>query len=431
MSQFLTLEEAAERLGVEYKTIYRLVRAGDLPAGKVGRIYRIREDDLLAYFDRQKQLLAEQTKRTGPTALEGRRCGACDKPLLSELSTAGRCDECGRDICQACWAIHKVRRCAAHPAPAAAPPAAGPGPSAPGAAWAALGRTTAGADDTGPRRRADAKEEVAAAIARLRQAGCPVVTPPEVETLAGGFLRAFAQRLETIDELPDPLTRRAILLEQARVKHVLEPAARRGPDLSGPWLSRFSLRSGGWGRPRAALVLEAHCLIRGARLTAPGYDADPLDEADLSPLLHELRERAKREACFHVALLGSPTGWCASAVALVTQAQGGRAFRDRRVGVALHDLHADAAYLDESDARLWGFWALLAPRRYADAVARCTVQVRELVARFQCVSLKTAVESCAVYTGWVRAAFDELATGAEFELTDLPKVGMALARRPV
>ena len=31
MAGFLTLEEAAERLGVEYKTIYRLVRSGELP----------------------------------------------------------------------------------------------------------------------------------------------------------------------------------------------------------------------------------------------------------------------------------------------------------------------------------------------------------------------------------------------------------------
>lgn len=55
MSKFLTLEEAAERLGVEYKTVDRFVRQGELPAGKVGRVYRIREEDLDGYFERQKQ----------------------------------------------------------------------------------------------------------------------------------------------------------------------------------------------------------------------------------------------------------------------------------------------------------------------------------------------------------------------------------------
>ena len=76
MSGFLTLEEAAERLGVEYKTVYRLVRSGDIPAGKVGRIYRIRDEDLEGYFERQKRLLARETSRSGLTALEGRRCAA-------------------------------------------------------------------------------------------------------------------------------------------------------------------------------------------------------------------------------------------------------------------------------------------------------------------------------------------------------------------
>lgn len=31
-------------------TVYRLVRAGDLPAVRVGRGYRIREKDLLTYL---------------------------------------------------------------------------------------------------------------------------------------------------------------------------------------------------------------------------------------------------------------------------------------------------------------------------------------------------------------------------------------------
>ena len=81
MSKYLTVGEAASRLGVEYKTVYRLIRSGDIPAGKIGRIYRIREGDLSAFFDRQKQHVAAQAGRTGLTALEGRRCGACGNPM--------------------------------------------------------------------------------------------------------------------------------------------------------------------------------------------------------------------------------------------------------------------------------------------------------------------------------------------------------------
>ena len=75
MPSYLTIEEAAERLGVDYKTVYRLIRCGEIAAGKIGRVYRILDTDLDAYFSRQKQLMARQTR--GLKALEGTRCAAC------------------------------------------------------------------------------------------------------------------------------------------------------------------------------------------------------------------------------------------------------------------------------------------------------------------------------------------------------------------
>lgn len=49
-SGFRTVAEVARQLRVSNMTVYRLVRAGDLPAVRVGRGYRIREKDLLAYL---------------------------------------------------------------------------------------------------------------------------------------------------------------------------------------------------------------------------------------------------------------------------------------------------------------------------------------------------------------------------------------------
>jgi len=54
MRSFLSIHEAADVLGVQYKTIYRLIRRNALPAAKIGRVYRIKYDDLLAYFEAQK-----------------------------------------------------------------------------------------------------------------------------------------------------------------------------------------------------------------------------------------------------------------------------------------------------------------------------------------------------------------------------------------
>jgi excisionase family DNA binding protein len=49
-SGFLTVAEVASQLRVSNMTVYRLVQAGEIPAVRVGRSYRIREDDLDKYL---------------------------------------------------------------------------------------------------------------------------------------------------------------------------------------------------------------------------------------------------------------------------------------------------------------------------------------------------------------------------------------------
>jgi excisionase family DNA binding protein len=49
--RFLTAGEVAERMRVSKMTVYRLIRAGKLPAVRIGRAFRVREDDVEAYLD--------------------------------------------------------------------------------------------------------------------------------------------------------------------------------------------------------------------------------------------------------------------------------------------------------------------------------------------------------------------------------------------
>lgn len=49
-SRFVTVAEVAARLRVSNMTVYRLVQAGELPAVRIGRSYRIREDDVDRYL---------------------------------------------------------------------------------------------------------------------------------------------------------------------------------------------------------------------------------------------------------------------------------------------------------------------------------------------------------------------------------------------
>ena len=48
---FLTTEEVLEYLQVNLRTVYRLIKAGDLPAVRVGRSFRVRDVDVDAYLE--------------------------------------------------------------------------------------------------------------------------------------------------------------------------------------------------------------------------------------------------------------------------------------------------------------------------------------------------------------------------------------------
>jgi excisionase family DNA binding protein len=52
-SRFVTVAEVAKLLRVSNMTVYRLVQAGQLPAVRVGRSYRIREEDIDKYLAAQ------------------------------------------------------------------------------------------------------------------------------------------------------------------------------------------------------------------------------------------------------------------------------------------------------------------------------------------------------------------------------------------
>jgi len=49
-SRFLTVQEVADLMRVSTMTVYRIIKAGDLAAVRVGRSFRVRESDVDAYL---------------------------------------------------------------------------------------------------------------------------------------------------------------------------------------------------------------------------------------------------------------------------------------------------------------------------------------------------------------------------------------------
>ena len=49
-ARFMTVAEVAELMRVSSMTVYRLIKAGDLAAVRVGKSFRVREDDVDHYL---------------------------------------------------------------------------------------------------------------------------------------------------------------------------------------------------------------------------------------------------------------------------------------------------------------------------------------------------------------------------------------------
>ena len=104
--EYKSLEEVAEMLGVTYQLIYRLVRSGELPAVRLGKLYRVSSRDLDAYLERSKG------------AASGGTCSVCGTFYRSKKSLEQKCSEAGCEevICFDCWNRLGVRKCPAHAA---------------------------------------------------------------------------------------------------------------------------------------------------------------------------------------------------------------------------------------------------------------------------------------------------------------------------
>ena len=105
--KFYSLEEIAELFGVNYQLVYKLVKSGELPSIRVGKVFRVSEPQLKAYMD---------SRSTGaPASGEGAKiCSRCGRRYFSELSIVGSCRECGAPLCKACVENDHAQYCEVH-----------------------------------------------------------------------------------------------------------------------------------------------------------------------------------------------------------------------------------------------------------------------------------------------------------------------------
>lgn len=61
----MTVQEVAEYLNVDPKTVYRLVNRGELPGFKVGGSWRFQKNDLDEWIAKQKEAAATKAEDEG------------------------------------------------------------------------------------------------------------------------------------------------------------------------------------------------------------------------------------------------------------------------------------------------------------------------------------------------------------------------------
>ncbi len=76
---FLTTEEVLEYLQVNLRTVYRLIKAGKIPAVRVGRQWRVRRTELDAWLRRQS---AECVRDRRPAHAREASGGSCSPRAL-------------------------------------------------------------------------------------------------------------------------------------------------------------------------------------------------------------------------------------------------------------------------------------------------------------------------------------------------------------
>ena len=76
---FLTTEEVLEYLQVNLRTVYRLIKAGKIPAVRVGRQWRFRKRDIDAWLDSQR---GPRTARAAAPAPAARPANVASRPRV-------------------------------------------------------------------------------------------------------------------------------------------------------------------------------------------------------------------------------------------------------------------------------------------------------------------------------------------------------------
>ncbi len=422
---FISIKEAADYLNVEYKTVYRLVRLGQLPAGRIGGVYRIRRADLDHYFEQQKTTPPSAAPtpadlesgrslpffETAPPILHDEkqllRCGRCLKLIASPAAAGGRCetDGCQKLICVDCWREADGHLCREH-------------------------------SPTAQEKLAEAHRLLAdGTIQRL-------VMGAEARQREMGFINRFDYKISQIASIRNPIS--------GRVVHVSDWGALRSAgddtgrllELRGVGYLDKTLRSQLPVNQRSlydvheagesvGLMLEAVVLSHLEAYVRQGFDTAQATMADILPLLKLRADAAESRRAGYVLGIASPTGWDNDAVAYIQADPKGRSYSHRLLMPCLIDLETGALIYNTLDERLASLAPIFSPQLAGEAAEDLARRLREtlLSGKWGSISASQAAAEFGASEDLVAKAFARLGESGQFSVEQIKGVGLAISRR--
>ena len=451
MKEYLSLKEAAERLGVEYKTIWRLVNQGKLPAGKVMGVWRISTADLDAFFEQQKLLAAD-------------RCASCGRPIMSALGVGGRCQVCEAPLCLSCWRMENRRFCSLHQ-----PEEAAKGEAAAPVRCARCGQVIPSVEMAGGRCEAPgceallcvncwrgpdghlcnqhtppAGKKLEEARARLERGEIDrLVTSVEARTREVNFIARFDQKVRQVATLRDPVTGRALRIADWGLYHSTEDDTASLLEILGVGYldkaflariplnlrSRYEVPIPGEQGPR--LVIEAVAFSRLEAHARDGFDTAPATLADLLPFLEERAKRAESMNITYVLGIGVTSGWDQAATGYIHADIQGRSYSHRLLLPYLIDLHTSEVIYNTLDERMPALADLFCPRLFGEVVQMVVDYVQQtiLTSGLSSLTASQVMQALSVRPEAVREAFRQLGSNGDFAVEEISGLGLVIARR--
>lgn len=404
MPEYMSIKDVAEYLNVEYKTVYRLVRQGEIPAAKVGGVYRIHSGDVESYLQQQMRQVAPEQQVTEPE-VELMKCGVCYRLLHDDHEVGGLCStaDCDVTICSTCWR-EGHRQCSIH--------------------------------------RPSRVEQFQQAKRRLETGELPrLVAALEARQREQNYIRRFDTKVQRITKVWHPLRNQIISptqpwsqLHQTSDKMVtlmqllhtgfLEEGIEQGMPINAA--TRYHLP--GQGEQELGLVLEARVFSHMEAFVERGFDTEPATLAELNALLDEIQRDAEGFDAAYLVGLASPTGWTEAAQAYVATGETGSTFHHRLVLPCLVDLTALNVIYNPDDERLRPLVPLFAPRLPEEEIARVIEHVKHALVLSSGVSIQDVHLETGIEEPLIRQAFGKLVSQGAHRLEELPGVGPVIVR---